>query len=601
MKECIFVNLNLKPVTKLLNLKGFVAAILFLATGMTYAQSPSIPKGRAPWETLRNPDLSSFKEVSGFTDPPAFSVRASAEWEEIDALMVTWTDYISIVRDIVSYAREECKVYIVCADSEAVKSDLTSHAVPLSNIYYLQTPYNSIWIRDYGPWNIYSNQVDSLNLIDWIYNRPTRPDDNEIPATIAEHDGLPVYQMILPPNDFVATGGNFMTDGWGTGFSSKLILNENNGTGLSLSAKSEEQIDSLMHDFMGINHYIKMETLPYDEIHHIDMHLKLLDEETLLVGQYPDGVADGPQIEANLNYILDNYTSVFGTPYKVVRMVMPPGATGNYPDEGGPYRTYTNCVFINKTVIVPTYAETYDTTAFRILRQNLPGYRIVGINCNSIINALGAIHCITKEVAASDPLLITHQPLHDTNNTIDDYMVNGWILHRSGINNATVYYTTDTTAAWQTAPMELTDSVSNTWSAAIPAQPLETTVYYYIHAESNSGKQQVRPITAPAGYWHFRVTDGLSGVQQSAFNAGTVKVYPVPASDNVFLSIQSNAFIDLQYDLFDLTGKQVMVSGNSSFQGNKLITLDLQSLASGAYILQYRINSEKGFVKIIKR
>ena len=38
-----------------------------------------------------------------------------------------------------------------------------------------------------------------------------------------------------------------------------------------------------MKKFMGIERYIKMETLPYDEIHHIDMHMKLLDEETILM------------------------------------------------------------------------------------------------------------------------------------------------------------------------------------------------------------------------------------------------------------------------------------------------------------------------------
>ena len=62
-----------------------------------------------------------------------------------------------------------------------------------------------------------------------------------------------------------------------------------------------------MDAFMGISTYIKMETLPYDQIHHIDMHMKLLDEETILVGEYPEGEADGP-IEANIEYIQDNYT-----------------------------------------------------------------------------------------------------------------------------------------------------------------------------------------------------------------------------------------------------------------------------------------------------
>ena len=47
----------------------------------------------------------------------------------------------------------------------------------------------------------------------------------------------------------------------------------------------------------------------YDGIHHIDMHMKLLDESTLLVSEYPTGVADGPQIEANLQYVLSNFTT----------------------------------------------------------------------------------------------------------------------------------------------------------------------------------------------------------------------------------------------------------------------------------------------------
>ena len=108
------------------------------------------------------------------------------------------------------------------------------------------------------------------------------------------------------------------------------------------------EIDTIMKHFMGIEPFIKMPTLPYDGIHHIDMHMKLLDEETILVGEYPQGVADGPQIEANINYIKNNYTSAFGTPYRFIRIQMPPDAQGQYPDTWGDYRTYTNSIFINK-------------------------------------------------------------------------------------------------------------------------------------------------------------------------------------------------------------------------------------------------------------
>ena len=68
---------------------------------------------------------------------------------------------------------------------------------------------------------------------------------------------------------------------------------------------------------------------------------------------------------------------------------------------------------VNKKVLVPTYRTQYDTSGLRILREAMPGYEVVGIDCDdfnaNIISLGGAIHCITKEIGASDPLLISHQ------------------------------------------------------------------------------------------------------------------------------------------------------------------------------------------------
>src|SRR5690606_21273019 len=119
--------------------------------------------------------------------------------------------------------------------------------------------------------------------------------------------------------------------------------------GLSYPNHTETQLDDLFHQWMGIDTYVKMTVLPYDDIHHIDMHIKIIDDETLLVGEYPDGIADGPQIEANLQYVLDNFTTKFGTPYKVIRIPQPPSTGGLYPHNGSSYRTYANQTFVNKT------------------------------------------------------------------------------------------------------------------------------------------------------------------------------------------------------------------------------------------------------------
>ena len=229
------------------------------------------------------------KDLSANVTPPSTPLRTMAEWEELQGTMIAWvtspTSYQTILRSIVGYAQTEGLMFIVCSDSNSVKNFLTAGGVPLINLRFLITGFNTIWCRDYGPWCGYSGVCDSIKILDWVYNRP-RPLDDVVPVFFANYMSLPIYQMTSAPDSLVATGGNFMVDGNGTGFSSKLILNEN-------PTKTESQIDTIMRKYMGLRRYIKMETLPYDQIHHIDMHMKLLDEETILVGQYPAGVADG--------------------------------------------------------------------------------------------------------------------------------------------------------------------------------------------------------------------------------------------------------------------------------------------------------------------
>ena len=519
--------------------------------------------------------------TDGITTAPTGPVRASAEWEEIDALIIAWVSYPVILKEIVRYAVDETEVYIVCTDSATVKNNLTLNGIPLTHVHYVLAPFNTIWCRDYGPWNIYSNDVDSLALIDWIYNRP-RPKDDTVPSAIERFTGLPMYQTTVAPTDLIHTGGNFMTDGLGTGFSSNLIVDENPG-------HSIPEIDTIMKQFMGINRYIKMNTLPYDDIHHIDMHMKLLDEETLLVGEYPTGVADGPMIESNLQTVLNTYNSPFGTPYKVIRIPMPPDANGLYPNQAGDYRTYANAVFVNKTVILPIYDEQYDTTALRIWREAMPGYRVVGIDCNAIIPSLGAIHCITKEVAAADPLLIVHQPLRDTYSTTSSYTVNARIQHRSGIANANIYYRTDTLQPYQSTAMTLTSATDNTWSGSIPAQVAGSTVYYYIEANAVSGKHQVRPLPAPAGYWKFNVllNTGISTVQKG----NTVYLgaaYPNPSQGVFVVPVKTDRMTNCSITLKNILSQDVLSIFNGNVQGERSFLVNTGTLNSGIYLIELK-------------
>lgn len=547
-----------------------------------------LPHIMTPAEKALMPDYLKSLLAKGITTPPGGNIRTMAEWEEVDAITITWTSYKPILAEIVRYAQQECRVIINCTDSNTVKTELQFYGVVPVNISFIIAPFNSIWIRDYGAQCGYKNDVDSLFLIDWIYNRP-RPKDDTIPASLAKFTGLPLYQT-MGANAIINTGGNFMTDGFGTAFSSNLILDENPGL-------TKNQVDSIIKLFMGIKKYVHMNNLPYDGIHHIDMHMKLLDEQTLLVGQYPSGIADGPQIEANLQYVLSNFSSVYGKPYKVVRIPMPPDMSGKYPHQGGSYCTYTNGVFVNKTYIYPTYYQQYDTTAQRIYTEALPGYKVIGINCNSIIPASGAIHCITNCVGSKAPLLIYHEPLQDLFG-LKGYAVEAKIKHSSGIKTANVFYRKDTLAPFQSLPMVMTDTVKNIWEASIPLPPMKALFQYYIQAEANSNKIQKKPMTAPIGYYSFKWIPG--GIEDNQAITKLLNIYPNPSKGITVIPVEAIVSKDATIELLDICGRKIKTIHSGKIPpGKSNYFINTSDMDRGTYLIKYIDNNGSIFKKLI--
>ena len=537
------------------------------------------------------------------TTPPQHSnLRAMAEWEEVQALTIAWTDFPVILKQIVAAGRLETQVIILTEDPVETQNYLMAANsggpafTDMNNVTLLEGPLNTIWIRDYAANPVYGNEVDSLFMVDWMYNRP-RPDDDTSPLLFADLLGLDLYGTSESPYDLRYTGGNYMSDGFGTAFASELIQDENDGTGgfdIFYPTHSTSEIDGIMQDFMGINTYIKMPTLPYDGIHHIDMHMKLVNEETLLVGEYPQGVADGPQINANIEYVLSNFNSKFATPYNVVRIPMPNSTSGLYPDNGGSYRTYSNAVFVNNTILFPTYREQYDTIAYRIWGEICPGYTLVGIDCDNngsnIIAQSGAIHCITHTIGVEDPLLISHQPLDDTYDDIYPYPVSAYMNHRSEISNAKLYWKTSIQTDFIVA--EMSASGSNNWTALIPAQQVGTTIQYYVEGESTSGKILTRPMPAPAAFWSFEVLG--EPTYSSELQAVTFgKVFPNPAGAITCIEINSIRPVTGTIVLMDMLGRKVqdIYSGHFS-SGLSKYFFDASHMTAGVYHLT--VSSEKG-------
>lgn len=577
-----------------------MAGVLSLTAWSQTPEHAPLPKGISDWEMeqwLDHPlEISDPSTLRGIpTPPPGNNLRTAAEWEEIEVLTITWQDFPCILKQITAASVEECRVVIFSENVNQTTSYLTGNScggpVAMDSVEVVDAESNSIWIRDYGANTVYTDYNDGRVLVDWLYNRP-RPDDDAIPDVLAAHMGLDLYSTIESPGDLMNTGGNWMSDGFGTAFASELILDENNGETswwTTYPDHTEAEIDEIVQAYHGIDTYIKMDVLPYDGIHHIDMHMKLLDESTLLVAEYPSGVADGPQIEANLQYVLSNFTTKWGTPFEVIRIPSPPEFGGGYPNQNGDYLTYSNATFVNNTILLPTYYEQYDTTAIRIWEEAMPGYNVVGIDCDSgqdnIIALSGAIHCITHSVAVADPLMISHLPLNDTDNTENSYSVMADISHRSGIASATLNWATSPDGPWNEVPM-IEGFAPGGFFADIPAQNAGTKVHYFVSAEANSGKMGSRPMPAPEGWWSFRVLGEASSLDDMSSASPWQALYPNPARAITCLELNMPQPTECQITVRNAFGQQVALLHHGTLnRGVQRVFLNAADLATGPYFV----------------
>ena len=162
------------------------------------------------------------------------------------------------------------------------------------------------------------------------YNRP-RPNDDNIPAVLAQQMGVPLWGM-----DLIHTGGNWMDDGLGIAASTTLVYEENPDL-------DEDEIDTLVKDYLGIRKYIVQDDPLGEYIEHIDCWGKFLDVDKILIGQVPPSDYRYNDFEMVANYWTFQ-TSSWGDHYQVYRVYTP----GTYP-----YTPYTNSLILNKKVFVP--------------------------------------------------------------------------------------------------------------------------------------------------------------------------------------------------------------------------------------------------------
>ena len=226
--------------------------LIFLSIGISNDPIVELPIGLTEDEMLRVHEIYSMGRE---TDPPPTPVRNVAEYERMQGVLIRYPFGIST--EMISEMSEDITVYCLVSSSQqsSAFNALENGGVNLDNVEFVIGSTDSYWTRDYGPWWVVDGDRN-MAIVDFTYNRP-RPNDNDAPLKMSNHLEVPFYA-----SDIVHTGGNYMTDGLGISASTDIVYTEN--------SIPDEDVDSLMQDYYGINIYHVVDDPNNTYIDHID-------------------------------------------------------------------------------------------------------------------------------------------------------------------------------------------------------------------------------------------------------------------------------------------------------------------------------------------
>lgn len=359
---------------------GLICAVLLCESGV-FGVSSDFPSGPFPVKIssqereIRNNPIESSPEPD---DPPVGDIVSYPEWAPAESVMIGWMWFNSYFIELTREFQNAAQVQIVvesATQESTVRSMLGSAGVPLDNIRFFRFPLDTCWIVDYGPFFIGVN--DQREIVDQMY--PGRPDDDAFPQRLAESWMIPSHA-----SDLRIEGGNFFPDGHGICFTTTYLFEQNAGY------LTEQQVRDRMQDYCGCETLHVLEPLD-DYTGHIDMFAKLINDHTMLIGQYQPDDPEYQKLEDNAE-LVESLMSSTGEPFTVVRIPM--------PGEPSLYWTYTNGLILNDYVFVPTYDLPGDVEAILIHEALFPQSTVVGINALEPIEYGGAIHCTSKAIAS---------------------------------------------------------------------------------------------------------------------------------------------------------------------------------------------------------
>ena len=329
-------------------------------------------------------------------------------------------------------------------------------------------------------------------------------------------------------------GGNFMTDGYGTGFSTEIILNENN--------LEEDSFKNVIREYLNMSDYHIFDNPNVSSIQHIDCIAKLVNEETMIIKKVHNS---NPEYQCIENFVesVSQLNTFYNRPYKIFRIFCPEILSASW--EINPVAAYTNSLILNDKVFIPQYGILEDQSAINTYENAMPGYEIIGIeeNINFPWYSEDALHCRTIGIHDRNIIHISHKAVRTEeviNNNIEieieirDYHSISTSPYVISVNWK---YTNETEF---NSSFELDQVNNNIFIGRFQNLNFNDEINYFISLENNINEIYNHPITG----WHTFQTNNNYDLN----NDNYINVQDILYQVNLILSNEFTLFADLNND-----------------------------------------------------
>lgn len=319
-----------------------------------------------------------------------------AEFEKQSALLVAWTDFENVnqvVSEIIKKTWDRLQLVVIVRDENAyydVVDLLSDHKIPRERVRFSFIDLDSCWLRDLGP----INGRDSASNSIWFDAQVVRSWRKQ--QVVA--DGLPAilergWRTARYTSSLFMEGGSLLASGNGLTFCSSSIPLINARFGFSADATDKE-----VRRITGASELVFVDPLVGEPTGHIDMFMTVVSPTQVVIGEYRNKQdPNAATLDSNAQKIAS--LTYNGQDISVTRVPMPKSKLE--------WANYTNVVYANGVLLVPSWGEAHapmEKEVHAIYSQLLPGWKILSIDCSGLVNAGGALHCLTCNLGTAVPV-----------------------------------------------------------------------------------------------------------------------------------------------------------------------------------------------------